>query len=192
MTRLSYVKALDAALKPLGFVRSGNDWVRLRGNIWDCVNRQKSWIDGGVTANLFAKDLETDRILRSVACKYELWVRPTDTRIGALIDGNDRWWKNDPNGPAELAEAVLKFGIPWFDRVQTLEDQADLWYGRASTVHSWSTGKMFELAVTLYRMGAVDEALALFETPVRRTEVAQMLARGRCLQRWMLDQPGVG
>ena len=54
--------------------REGKDWVRRRGEIRDCVNLQKSWVDGSVTINLFAKSLETERILKSIACEEALGI----------------------------------------------------------------------------------------------------------------------
>lgn len=187
MTRLSYTRALDRALQPLGFAREGKDWTRLRGEIQDWVNLQKSWISGGVTVNLFAKNLETERILKSIACAEELGVRPFGKRIGQLIDGRDRWWKNDPNGPAEVAEAIQLYGIPWFERVQSLEDEASIWYGRGTT-GSWRKPNLTVLAVTLFRLGALDEALALFEEPVPRTAIPILVTEGRCVQHWLQDQ----
>jgi hypothetical protein len=79
MTRLSYTKVLDRLLQPLGFVREvKKNWVRTRGDFWDCVNLQKSWIDGSVTVNLYAKDLETEKILKSIECDAVLFVSPQD------------------------------------------------------------------------------------------------------------------
>lgn len=187
MTRLSYTRALNQALQPLGFVREGKDWIRLRGELQDCVNLQKSWVDGSVTVNLFAKNLETERMLRSIACDEVLGVRQFGQRIGELIDGRDRWWKNDPNGPAEVAEAVRIHGIPWFERIQSLEDEASNWYGRG-TIGSWSKPNLTVLAMTLFRLGALDEALALFEEPVPKTANRMLVVEGRCVQRWLRDQ----
>lgn len=189
MTRLSYTKALDRVLQPLGFTREGTDWVRLRGEIRDCVNLQQSWVDGSVTINLFAKNLETERILKSIACEEGLGVRMSGQRIGELIDGRDRWWKNDPNGPAEVAEAVRVYGIPWFERVRSLEDEASKWYGRG-TAGSWRKPNLTVLAVTLFRLGALEEALALFEEPVPKTAIRVLVTEGRCVQRWLQDQAG--
>ncbi len=45
---------------------------------------------GSVTVNPYALDLETERILKSIACETELGVVPTCERIGHPIDGNDR------------------------------------------------------------------------------------------------------
>ena len=188
MSRLSYTKALDRALEPLGFARDGKkDWKRQRGEIEDWVNLQKSWIDGGVTVNLFAKNLETERILRSIPCDEELGIISFGQRIGYLIDGRDRWWKNDPNGPVEVAEAVRVGGIAWFERVQSLEDEASLWYGRAG-LRPWKTPKATVLAVTLFRLGALEEALALFEAPVPKTAIPMSVVKGRCVQRWLQAQ----
>lgn len=185
MTRLSYTKAIDGVLQPLGFAREGRNWIRVRGDLWHCVNLQKSWIDGGVTVNLYAKDLETERMLKSIACDVVLGVRAVYERIGILIDGHDRWWKNDPNGPAELAEAVRTYGVAWLEKVQSLEDQASDWYSRAGAARPWSMRNLTVLAVTLYRLGALDEALALFEAPVPKTAIATLVAEGRCVQRWL-------
>lgn len=188
MSRLSYKKALDQVLQPAGFVREEKDWIRAREDIWNCVNLQKSWIDGSVTVNLYALDLETERILKSIACETELGVVPTYVRIGHLIDGNDRWWKNDPNGPAEVAEAVRTYGMRWFDKVRTLEEQASEWYFRGATVAPGKTANLPALAVTLYRLGALDEALALFDAPVPRTANQRMVAEARCVQRWLQEK----
>ena len=188
MSRLSYTKALDGVLQPLNFAREGKDWIRVRGDIWECCNLQKSWIDGSVTVNLFAKDLETDRLLKLIACDVSLGVRATNERIGTLIDGRDRWWKNDPNGPVALAEAVRVYGLPWFERVQSLEDQAALWYFRSATAQPWKKPNLAALAVTLYRLGAVDEARALFDAPVPKVVIPTLVAEGRCVQRWLEGQ----
>jgi hypothetical protein len=116
-----------------------------------------------------------------------LGIRQSGPRIGELIDGRDRWWKNDPNGPAEVAEAVLAYGIPWFERVRSLEDEASKWYGRGTT-GSWRKPNLTVLAVTLFRLGALEEALALFEEPVPKTAIQTLVTEGRCVQRWLQDQ----
>lgn len=187
MSRPSYTRALDRALTPLGFVREDRGWIRQRGEIRDWVDLQKSSIDGSVTVNLFAKNLETERILRSIPCEKGLGIRQFGQRIGELIDGRDRWWKNDPDGPAEVAEAVLQHGIPWLERVRSLEDEASNWYGRGTT-GSWRKPNLTVLAVTLFRLGALQEALALFEEPVPRTAIPTLVTEGRCVQRWLQDQ----
>ena len=193
MTRLSYSKALDQALVPLGFAREdkSRDWRRLRGELQDWVNLQKRWIDGSITVNLFSKNLETERILKSIPCDEVLGIRQFGKRIGILIDGYDRWGKNDPEGPREMAEAVEAHGIPWFERVQSLEDEASEWYGRGTT-GSWRKPNLTVLAVTLVRLGALEEALALFDEPVPKTALPRLVAEGRCVQRWLQEQARIG
>ncbi len=187
MSRPSYTKALDRTLTPLGFVRESAGWIRQRGEIQDWVDLQKSWIDGGVTVNLFAKNLETERILSSISCEKGLGIRQFGQRIGELIDGYDRWWKNDPEGPAEMADAVLVYGIPWFERVRSLEDEASIWYGRGTT-GSWRKPNLVVLAVTLFRLGALEEALGLFDEPEPKTAIPTLVTEGRCVQRWLQEQ----
>lgn len=193
MSGASYTKALDQALRPLGFVRDGRkaDWRRLRGELQDWVNLQKSWIDGSVTVNLFLKNLETERILESIPCNEALGIRQLGQRVGALIDGRDRWWKNNPEGPAEIVHAVSVYGIPWFERIESLEDEASMQYGRGTT-GSWRKPNLTVLAVTLFRLGALEEALALFDEPVPKTAIPALVTEGRCVQKWLQDQASAG
>jgi hypothetical protein len=182
-----YAKALHTLLKPLGFARKGNDWTRIRGDIWECVDIQGSWL-GGVTVNVSAKDLETAKILEAIPCEEELWLPAVATRVGHLIDGYDRWWKDEPDGPAEMAEAVRVYGLPWFDRVRSIEDQAAKWYGRYWDKSPWRNTRLPELAVTLYRLGEVEEALKLFEAPERKTTPTRLVSKCRCVERWLKAQ----
>ena len=186
MTRSSYRKTIDAVLAPLGFRREGDQWTRMRGDIQEKVDLQKSSI-AGVTVNLFAKDLETVRILSSIPCEFPIGIIQIGLRIGQLIDGYDRWWKNDPDGPRELAELVRVHAVPWFDRVRSLEDQASKWYYR-ETPGRWKSPNNPALAVTLYRLGELDEALALFDEPVPKTAVPRFVAKNRCVLRWLQER----
>ena len=172
--RRSYAKALDHVLSPLGFKRNGDDWVRVRGDMWQCVNRQSSWL-GGVTVNFLMKDLETEKLFLEIfGPEGAIQMPPTSQRIGALIDGYDRWWKSDePDGPNELAQAVLKHGLPWFDRVRTPEQQAENWFGRATalTDRGYHGRSLVALALTLYRMGEKEEACEVLRKPVPKTAI---------------------
>lgn len=183
MSRPSYAKALQGLLEPLGFKREGNEWIRIRGDMWECVDLQISAI-AGVTANVGAKDLVTEQILNKIPCAKPIFMSPLSIRIGQLIDGYDKWWLKEPNGPAELVDAVQAFGLPWFERVRTLEEQAANWYGRGSD-KPWSGRSIMTLAVTLYRMGETAEARALFESPVPRTVNPYLLAEAQCVQSWL-------
>lgn len=188
MSRKSYPQALDAALAPLGFTRDRDDWIRLRGDMWECVNRQSGWT-GGVTVNLFQKDLETEKLYREILGADEpLLFWGGDTRIGTLVDGYDRWWKtDDTTGPTEMARLVVEHGVPWFDRVQTLEDQAINWYGRdAILANPKAYGKAnILLAITLYRMGQYGDARRVVQRPPRRTSIGSVVSAMNRLRDWL-------
>lgn len=187
MSRLTYTKAIDDVLICVGFTREKRVWTRIRGEMEERLDLQKSWIDGSVTVNVYAKNLETDRILSSIACDAAMGIIQFGVRIGNLVDGRDRWWKNDPNGPAELGELVRRYALPWFDQFGTLEDQAAKLYGRAGG-GGWRSPNIPPLAITLYRLNEIDEALALFDSPIPRTAIPGLVAKCKCVQRWLQEQ----
>ena len=190
MTRLSYTKALHNLLVPLGFSREKTMWSRVTGEILEQVDLQKSWIDGAVTVNLWVKNIETDRIVRTIPCKHVLGALPQIVRIGRIVDGPmslDRWWKNNPDGPVEVASLVRDHGLPWFSKVTTLEDEALFWYGRGK-LGTWNKGNLAALAVTLCRLGELDEALGMFDEPIPRMAEPVMVEMARCVQRWLEEQ----
>lgn len=188
MTRTSYAKALDVALRPLGFSRDGDDWVRVRGDMWECVNRQSSWL-GGVTVNLEIKDLETEKLYLEIFGPTGAFrMPPIDTRIGALMNGYDRWWKSDEvDGPATLVAAVVEKGLPWFDRVRTLEEQAENWFNRkgALTARGYHSRSLVGLALTLYRMGETREACEVLQKPIPRTAIPANVEGVARVREWM-------
>jgi hypothetical protein len=188
MTRASYAKALDRALQPLGFSREGDDWVRIRGDMWECVNRQSSWL-GGVTVNLYMKDLETEKLyLEIFGATGAVQMPAIDTRIGALMDGYDHWWKsNEADGPSTLAKAVVEKGLPWFDRVRTLEEQAEHWFGRKTALSSrgYHGRSLVGLALTLYRMGDTAEAREILRKPVPKTAIPANVEQVAKVREWL-------
>jgi len=183
MSGPSYGKALDAILKPYGFARDGNDWIRIRDGMREAVNLQVSGV-AGVTANISAYDLETARIVSEIPSKEPLFLVIPSMRIGQLIDGYDRWWKKDSKGPAELSEAVRRHGLPYFDRVRTLEEQARHWYGRGDR-KGWHGPSLIGLAVTLYRMGEIEEACAELSRPTPKTAIPSWVARVHSVRQWL-------
>lgn len=187
MTRSSYTKAIDGVLRPAGFEREGKEWTRIRGEMEEQLDLQKSWVNGGVTVNVWAKNLDTNRILRSIPCSAAMGIVQFGVRIGELIDGQDRWWRNDPGGPAEVAAAVRTHALPWFDQFRTLEDQAVKRYDRGGT-RPWRSPNLPALAVTLYRLGEIDEALALFNAPVPKTAIPNLVAKCKCVQCWLRER----
>jgi len=138
---------------------------------------------------LYQKDLETEKLyLEIFAPRGAIQMPATDAAIGQLIDGNSRWWtKDDPDGPADMASAVLKYGLPWFDRVGTLEEQAANWYGRdqALSVRGYHGRSLVGLALTLYRMGQITEACRVLGKPVPKTAIPASVEDVRWVRAWL-------
>lgn len=186
--RRTYASALDQALAPMGFKRSGDDWVRVRGDMWEGVNRQSSRL-GGVTVNFLMKDIETEKLFLSIfGPEGAVQMPPIATRIGALIDGYDRWWKREEvNGPIEMVEAVIRYGLPWFDQVRTLEQQAENWFGRRTALseRGYHGLSLVGLALTLHRMGETAEACDVLRKPVPKTAIPANVQRVARVRQWL-------
>jgi hypothetical protein len=188
MTRKSYAAALDEVLKPMGFARDGREWSRRVGTVVETVGLQVSTI-AGTTANLWFYDAATNDLLKeAIPWKPDVTMVLRAWRIGTLMNGYDRWWKNDPNGPDELAEALRIHAPPFFERWRSLEDQAR-YFGRAEP--RWKPGgtaSRIYLALTLYRMGELEEACAALATPPR-TAPASWLAQAESVRKWLGCSP---
>jgi hypothetical protein len=160
--------------------------------MWECVNRQSNSL-GGVMVNFDMKDLETEKLFLSIFAASGAIQLPTiGARIGELIDGYDRWWKKDePTGPAEMAQAVVDRGLPWFDRVRSLEEQAANWYGRAGALTSpgYHSPSLVGLALTLYRMGELEEACRVLNKPVPRTAIPSSVEKVALVRDWLRCPP---
>lgn len=182
MSRKSYPAALNEVLKPMGFIRDGKWWSRTVGTVQERVNLQTSSI-AGTTANLYTKDLATEELL----CEAIPWKRPMGMvefgmRIGELMRGNDKWWRNDPDGPAELAEAMGTHAEAHFASRRSLEDQAR-WFGRQSDKFGPASLRIY-LALTLYRMGEIDEALRALENPPK-TMTPSWIPQVESVRQWL-------
>lgn len=184
MTGKSYVAAIDSVLKPMGFTREGKEWSRHIGTVAEHVDLQVSSI-AGTTANLWSYDTATSDLLKkAIPWKQNVGMVLSPWRIGELMTGYDRWWKNDPNGPAELAEALRIHAPPFFEARRSLEAQAAR-FGRAADKWSKSdTDRRIYLALTLYRMGELDEACQALRNPPKTTP-ASWLAEIESVQRWL-------
>lgn len=184
MTRKSYVAAIDSVLKPMGFTRKGREWSRQIGTVVEHVDLQVSSI-AGTTANLWSYDTATSELLKeAIPWKLDVGMVLSSWRIGTLMSGYDRWWKNDPNGPTELSEALRTHAPPFFEARRSLEDQARF-FGRAEA--RWkpgSTTSRIYLALTLYRMGELEEACAALRNPPR-TVPASWLAQAESVRKWL-------
>lgn len=188
MSRKTYPAALAKALAPLGFAREGMTLSRRHGDLLEQVNIQVSQI-AGVTANLWTRNLATEDLHRQVfSGRPPAYTQIFLTRIGTIIDGYDRWWRRDPNGPAELAEAVRVHAPPYFESHRSLESQAH-WFGRLEPKWRNSYSRIY-LALTLYRMGALDEARAALKNPAKALAPSAQ-AEIDVLLRWLGD-PDLG
>jgi hypothetical protein len=184
MSRKSYVAAIDSVLKPMGFSRKGKEWSRRIGTVAEYVDLQVSSI-AGTTANLWSYDTATSDLLKeAIPWKPDVGMVLSAWRIGELMAGYDRWWKNDPNGPTDLAEALRVHAPPFFEARRSLEDQARF-FGRAEP--RWrpgSTTNRIYLALTLYRMDELEEACAALQNPPRTTP-ASWLAQAESVRKWL-------
>jgi hypothetical protein len=184
MSRKSYVAAVDDVLKPMGFTRQGKEWSRRIGTVVEYVGLQVSSI-AGTTANLWSYDAATNDLLKeAIPWKPDVGMVFSAWRIGTLMNGYDRWWKNDPNGPAELAEALNIHAPPFFEARRSLEAQA-AGFGRAAD--KWTKGdadRRIYLALTLYRMGELDEARQVLRDPPKTTP-ASWLAEIESVRKWL-------
>ncbi len=184
MNKKSYGAALDDVLTPIGFVQGRMEWSRTVGDIFEQVDLQVS-PNLGVTSNLWTKDLATEELLRqAIPWKRPIGIVQAGFRIGRLMGCGDRWWKKDPNGPAELAEAIRLHAPAFFEGRRSLEAQA-LWFGRLQP--RWSpgntAGRMY-LALTLYRMGEFAEARQILVNPPK-TAPASGLAEAESVRQWI-------
>jgi hypothetical protein len=184
MSRKSYVAALDEVLKPMGFSREGKEWSRNVGTVVEHVDLQVSSI-AGTTANLWSYDAATNDLLKeAIPWKPEVGMVLSVWRIGTLMNGHDRWWKNDPNGPTELAEAIRVHAPPFFEARRSLEAQA-MEFGRAADKWRKSDAdRRIYLALTLYRMGEFDEACQALRDPPKTTP-ASWLAEIESIRKWL-------
>jgi hypothetical protein len=184
MTRQTYAGAVDGVLKPMGFTRKGKEWSRQLGIVVEYVDLQVSSI-AGTTANLWSYDTATSDLLKkAIPWKPEVGMVLSAWRIGELMTGHDHWWKNDPNGPTELAQALRVHAPPFFEARRSLEAQA-MGFGRAAD--KWrkgDTNRRIYLALTLYRMGEFDEACQVLRDPPKTTP-ASWLAEIDSVRKWL-------
>ena len=89
-----------------------------------------------------------------------------------------------------MADLTVRFGLPWFDRFQTLEDQAANWYGRFSThTRGYNGPSLIGLALTLFRMGELEEACAVLSKPVPKTAIKVWVEKVARVREWLGCDP---
>lgn len=188
MTHRSFAAAIDEVLEPIGFTRQGKTWTRKFGTVNEHVGLQASSV-AGTTANLWSYDAATNDLLKvAIPWKQGAGMVLATRRIGQLMNGYDRWWKSDPDGPTELAEAIRTHAPLFFEGRRSLKDQARC-FGRAEP--RWTSGNTASriyLALTLYRMGEVEEACAVLQNPPK-TAPASWLAEAESVRKWLERSP---
>jgi hypothetical protein len=188
----TYRAAVDQVLKPLGFERAGNDWVRRVGDVQECINLQNSGLSRGVTVNVMSVDVASKQLLVQAippdSPGYLYWITE---RIGHLMGSNDKWWKSDRGGPAEVADAIRNYALPYLEKVRGLGEQAER-FGRGSVdVGVPDIPSRLWLAVTLYRMGEREEACRALGFPDRRTDSSAWTVQVHSLRRYLdCQSPG--
>jgi hypothetical protein len=133
------------------------------------------------------KDLETEKtFLKIFGPEGATRMGYISAQIGQLIDNHHRRWRDEPGGPEEMADLTVKFGVPWFDKVRTLEEQAANWYGRYSEVtRDYHAPSMIGLSLTLYRMGELAEACAVLNKPVPKTAIPENVRTVAVVRQWL-------
>lgn len=193
MARRSYSTVMDKALKPYGFTRDRLKWTRVRGDVIEMIDIQPSRYSGR-TANVSIKNLETEKIyaeiLEPLGDTYMFWI---SSRLGHLIDNCDRWWEDQPDGPEDMAALTVQYALPWFDEFSSLEQQATQWYGRGiENSRGYYAPGLIGLALTLYRMGEIDEALSVLAKPVPKLAIRSWVAKVVRVRDWLLAQRDCG
>lgn len=188
MSRKTYASELERVLAPLGFVRRASGyryWHRTRGQRLEIVDLQTSPI-AGTTANLFSRDLVMEALLHAAMPDASpAHFSYGGTRIGDLIDGKDRWWKNDPNGPQELAEAVAAHAPAHFDRLLAPPVKEDL-KERAANPREWSRAhSTIYLALLLYRAGELEDARKVLDRKLSKFTSEELLEDVETVRLWL-------
>jgi hypothetical protein len=180
MARLNYKQALDAVLAPMGFTYRDHSaqypGIGKRERVWDRERdgfRESVFLGYsnyfGMTADFLLDDLTTRALYKEARPGGDGLLIRTG-RISEITGGaHSGWFKDDPHGPEALAALVKELAEPWFNEVRSLEDQAVKWYYRGTPSKGTPTSREIGLALTLYRMGEFDEAIAAADVPPRRT-----------------------
>ena len=188
MTRKTYQSAIEEVLRPEGFVlqvepgRRNKTWRRDEGGSRDEVYLEHVQ-DLGVTISLSTVNLAAMEFLRDVAGTVGM-VIPVHCRIDALIGGKSRWWKKDPNGPAEVAELIRTYALPFFEGEHDVGRQLTR-FGRGREKWGGVVSRLY-LAATLHLMGETQEACEALRNIPRTTpsswkaRVEQMRLRLGC------------
>ncbi len=102
-------------LKREGFKRTRNRWVRQVGDVYQVVEAQGSAFGPAFCVNLGVVYPAVEALLGWAELSITA-VTSGYARLGNVAFGRDVWWMNaDPADGTEVAELLVRFGLPWLN-----------------------------------------------------------------------------
>ena len=126
MSKASIIERLDATLKPLGFSRQGTIWNRPSELSVDVFDMQISRDGNTFTLSAGMLDKAVHEVFWGEA-PPKVIEQPQCTvgvRIGALIDGKDKWWDLDSPDDGSVPRALeqsIQLIVRFLESVRTRE-----------------------------------------------------------------------
>ena len=171
MSRRAFITKLDSALKPLGFARKGVTWNRKGKSIVEAIDVQVSKSGNAVTINAGVLDpVVHSRLWGKDPPAFVVPPRCTVcARIGALIDGRDKWWElSDVTAAVEAAEKVIAHVLPFLEQTRTREGMKQ-WLTDAGVTKKRYPPPVISLAIIKSLLGETAEACALLDELQKKT-----------------------
>lgn len=162
MTLNSSAADLDRLLSPLGFQRKRLTWNRAAGQFVEVVDLQPNKSGDAVTVNAGVVDPATYQVIwgESIAF-FEEPHCAVRARIGALLDGRDRWWPiADASTTSEIAATLQAHVLPFLNGLRTRVALVDN-LKKALVVDRPYPLPALTLAVLMSMLGNQSEACAL-------------------------------
>lgn len=172
MKRLTYSKSVGDVLVAAGFHKSGrNRWLREVGEYLDAVDIQMGRDLKDLTVNLHLRNRVAKDLINASAPAGAPGLSYTLSKRLGLLEGRfDKWWnRSDPEGPAQVADAIKTHALPFLDGLHSLE--ALMTYLEPERETKWrDTTRRMELAITLARLGRNQDAIDLLSDPPKRID----------------------
>ena len=188
MSARDYAKAISAALKPAGFVRvkSRQEWRRELDGFFEEISLQGTRTFPKVTVNFALRHERARTAVYSVAGPGTMGTDFTiSDRLGLFLGPYDRWWgRDDPEGPAEVAELIRAKLLPYLDRMHSMDRYIEA-LTKQFLGERWPyVTPILELAVLLHERGEVGRVREILDNPPDRIspeELARVAAVRRLL-----------
>jgi hypothetical protein len=165
MSKQAIVRAVDALLKPKGFVRHGSVWNRRAGDCVQVIDLQTSKVGGSLTVNAGVLDPEVYRTLwdKEPAAVVKEPYCTVRARVGTLVDDYDLWWPLDHNEiPAQIVETMTNYVVPFVHRVSSREMMVQ-WLKDTNVVAKRDAPSILSLAILQHFLGQASEARVVLE-----------------------------